>query len=175
MGPWESFSEPPILTELRVQCTRSTVRDNVSQYAMQELLVNKFEQKRCNKRKAYWWTKCKQIRLANACNVHSNNMRAKMWPSFSIRWMSLLTEVCAKEPTLVIKQRSQVMSRGQYRLVTQKGRLFGLNLFVLLVSLYNWSILIFSHSLRVWWGAVIVNYQDFIFWFPPSPIFQKIS
>ena len=28
-----------------MQCTRSTVRDNVSQYAMQELLVSKFEQK----------------------------------------------------------------------------------------------------------------------------------
>ena len=49
----------------------------------------------------------------------------------------LAHRVCAKEPNLVIKQRSQVMSRGQYRLVTQKGRLCGLSLFVLLVSLYN--------------------------------------
>ena len=92
IGTLGIFSEPLILVELGLQCTRSTVHNNVSQYAMLELLVSKFEQKRCNKRKAYWWTKCKQIRFANACNVHSKNMRAKMWPSFSIRWMSLLTE-----------------------------------------------------------------------------------
>ena len=52
MGQWESFPEPLILAELKVQCTRSNVRDNVSQYAMQELLVSKFEQKMCNGRKA---------------------------------------------------------------------------------------------------------------------------
>ena len=45
MGQWESFSEPLILAELKVQCTRSTVRDNVSQYAMQELLVSKLSKK----------------------------------------------------------------------------------------------------------------------------------
>ena len=54
IGTMGIFSEPLILAELRVQCTRSTVRDNVSQYAMQELLVSKFEQKMCNGRKAYW-------------------------------------------------------------------------------------------------------------------------
>ena len=30
MGQWESFPEPLILAELKVQCTRSNVRDNVS-------------------------------------------------------------------------------------------------------------------------------------------------
>ena len=45
MGQWESFSEPLILAELKVQCTRSNVRDNVSQYAMQELLVSKLSKK----------------------------------------------------------------------------------------------------------------------------------
>ena len=79
----------------------------------------------------------------------------------------LAHRVCAKEPSLVIKQRSQVMSRGQYRLATRRKKLFRLSLFVLIVSLYNWSILIFSLSLREWWGAVIVNYQDF-------PIFSSI-
>ena len=111
----------------------------------------------------------------------------------------LAHRVCAKEPSLVIKQRSQVMSRGQYRLATRRKKLFRLSLFVLIVSLYNWSILIFSHSLRVWWGAVIVNYQDFpifswnhqfikenhqfikfikfhnIFFFGPRPSIQKIT
>ena len=108
-----------------------------------------------------------QIQFANACNVHSNKMRAKMWPSLFHPMNVLAHRVCAKEPSLVIKQRSQVMSRGQYRLATRRKKLFRLSLFVLIVSLYNWSILIFSHSLRVWWGAVIVNYQDF-------PIFSSI-
>ena len=84
-----------------------------------------------------------------------------MWPSLFHPMNVLAHRVCAKEPSLVIKQRLQVMSRGQYRLVTRRGKLFGLSLFVLIVSLYNWSILIFSLSLREWWGAVIVNYQDF--------------
>ena len=108
-----------------------------------------------------------QIQCANACNVHSNKMRAKMWPSLFHPMNVLAHRVCAKEPSLVIKQRSQVMSWGQYRLATRRKKLFRLSLFVLIVSLYNWSILIFSHSLRVWWGAVIVNYQDF-------PIFSSI-
>ena len=107
-----------------------------------------------------------QIQFANACNVHSGKMRAKMWPSFHP--MNVLAHrVCAKEPSLVIKQSLQVMSRGQYRLATRRKKLFGLSLFALIVSLYNWSILIFSLSLREWWGAVIVNYQDF-------PIFHQI-
>ena len=52
MGQWDSFSEPLILAELKVQCARSNVRDNVSQYAMQELLVSKLSKKKCNGRKA---------------------------------------------------------------------------------------------------------------------------
>ena len=140
-----------------------------------------------------------QIQFANACNVHSNKMRAKMWPSLFHPMNVLAHRVCAKKPSLVIKQSLQVMSRGQYRLATRRKKLFGLSLFVLTVSLYNWSILIFSLSLREWWGAVIVNYQDFpifssihqfikenhqfikfikfhkIFFFGPRPSIQKIT
>ena len=54
IGTLGIFSEPLILVELGLQCTRSTVHDNVSQYAMLELLVSKFEQKMCHGRKAYW-------------------------------------------------------------------------------------------------------------------------
>ena len=86
IGTLGIFPEPLILVELGLQCTRSTVHDNVSQYAMLELLVSKFEQK-CvmgakliDKQNADTICKCvqMQIQFANACNVHSNKMRAKM-------------------------------------------------------------------------------------------------
>ena len=53
LGHWGFFLKPLILAELGLQCTGSTGRDNVSQYAMLELLVSKFEQKMCSGRKAY--------------------------------------------------------------------------------------------------------------------------
>ena len=53
IGTLGFFPEPLILAELGLQCTGSTGRDNVSQYAMLELLVSKFEQKMCSGRKAY--------------------------------------------------------------------------------------------------------------------------
>ena len=107
-----------------------------------------------------------QIQFANACNVHSDKMRAKMWPSFHP--MNVLAHrVCAKEPSLVIKQSLQVMSRGQYRLATRRKKLFGLSLFALIVSLYNWSILIFhspSESDGAQWLSIIKT----------SPFFHQI-
>ena len=50
---WRFFLEPLIPAELGLQCTGSTGRDTVSQYAMLELLVSKFEQEMCSGRKAY--------------------------------------------------------------------------------------------------------------------------
>ena len=98
-----------------------------------------------------------QIQFENACNVHSGKMQAKVWPSFYP--MNVLAHrICAKEPSLVIKQSLPVMSRGQYRLATRRKKLFGLSLFALIVSLYNWSILIFhspSESDGAQWLSII--------------------
>ena len=110
----------------KVQCTRSTVRDNVSQYAMQELLVSKLS-KKCvmgarliDKQDASRYN----LRMRAMCNLMICEL--KMWPSFSIQWMYCSQGLC-EGATPGHKQRLQVMSRGQCRLVTQRGKLLGLD------------------------------------------------
>ena len=94
---------------------------------MQELLVSKLSRKCVMGARLIDKQYASRYKLANTCNVQSDDMRAKNVTQFFPSNKCTAHRVCAKEPRLAIKQRLQVMSRGQYRLVTQRGKLFGLD------------------------------------------------
>ena len=100
---------------------------------MQELLVSKSSRKCVMGARLIDKPYASRYKLANTCNVQSDDMQAQMCPSSPSNECTA-HRVCPKEPRLAINNAYR-SCLGQYRLVTQRGKLFGLNLFVLLVSL----------------------------------------
>ena len=97
----------------------------------------------------------------------------KMWPSFPSNECTA-HRVCAKEPRLAINNASR-SCLGQYRLVTQRGKLFGLDALCtpcqpLIIDQFWFITLPQSVMGRSDCSIIKTPY----FGSPPSPIFQNI-
>ena len=101
----------------------------------QEFLVSKLSRKMCNVHNLIYKILCKLIQIKQIRAMCTNLIicKLKMCPSSPSNECTA-HRVCPKEPRLAINN-AYMSCLGQYRLVTQRGKLFGLNLFVLLVSL----------------------------------------
>ena len=93
---------------------------------MQELLVSKLSRKCVMGARLIDKQYASRYKLANTCNVQSDDMRTKNVTQFFPSNKCTAHRVCAKEPRLVINNAYR-SCLGQCRLVTQRGKLLGLD------------------------------------------------
>ena len=154
-------------------CVTMWAEDNV-QCKWQELLVSKLSRKCVMGASLIDKQYASRYKLANTCNVQSDDMQAQNVPQFPIQWVHC-SQGLPEGATPGYKQRLHVMSWTVPPCSSKRKVVWDWTPFVLFVSFVfnNRSIWLYYTLSECQSGGVIAQLLKPTFWFPP-PFFQNI-